>query len=99
MTPSPSAAPNNLAKTPLMGWASREKLGTEIEDDVIRQAAEGLDETGLRTLGYVTVEIDDGWQVTRDAAGAIRGNEKFPDMKALGEYIHSRGLKFGLQTS
>jgi len=97
--PSPSASPNNLAKTPLMGWASREKLGTDIEDDVIRQAAEGLDETGLRTLGYVTVEIDDGWQGTRDATGALRGNEKFPDMKALGDYIHSKGLKFGLQTS
>lgn len=91
--------PNNLAKTPPMGWASREKLGTDIEDDVIRQAAEGLDEAGLRAAGYVTVEIDDGWQGTRDAPGALRGNEKFPDMKALGDYIHSKGLKFGLQTS
>ena len=91
--------PNNLAKTPPMGWASREKLGTDIEDDVIRQAAEGLDETGLRAVGYVTVEIDDGWQGMRDAGGALRGNEKFPDMKALGDYIHSKGLKFGLQTS
>ncbi len=90
---------NNLAKTPLMGWASREKLGTDIEDDVIRQAAEGLDETGLRAAGYVTVEIDDGWQGTRDANGALRGNEKFPDMKALGDYIHSKRLKFGLQAS
>jgi alpha-galactosidase len=91
--------PNNLAKTPPMGWASREKLGTGIEDDAIRQAAEGLDETGLRAAGYVTVEIDDGWQGTRDANGALRGNEKFPDMKALGDYIHSKRLKFGLQTS
>jgi len=91
--------PNNLAKTPLMGWASRGKLGTDIEDDVIRQAAEGLDETGLRTLGYIYVEIDDGWQGMRDAGGALRGNDKFPDMKALGDYIHSKGLKFGLRTS
>ncbi|MEA2825215.1 MAG: alpha-galactosidase [Alphaproteobacteria bacterium] len=105
MVPTPSAsssrevAPNNLAQTPPMGWASREKLGTDIDDDVIRQAAEGLDEAGLRTAGYVTVEIDDGWQGMRDAKGALRGNEKFPDMKALGDYIHSKGLKFGLQTS
>jgi len=99
MIPSPSASPNNLAKTPLMGWASREKLGTDIEDDVIRQAAEGLDEAGLRAAGYVMVEIDDGWQGMRDANGALRGNEKFPDMKTLGDYIHSKGLKFGLQTS
>jgi alpha-galactosidase len=45
------------------------------------------------------VEIDDGWQGTRDANGALRGNEKFPDMKALGDYIHSKRLKFALQTS
>jgi alpha-galactosidase len=91
--------PNNLAKTPLMGWASREKLGAMIEDDVIRQAAEGLDETNLRGAGFVYVEIDDGWQGGRDANGVLRGNEKFPDMKALGDYIHSKRLKFGLQTS
>ena len=96
--PTPSA-PGNLAKTPPMGWASREKLGTDIEDDVIRQAAEGLDEAGLRVAGYVTVEIDEGWQGTRDPSGALHGNDKFPDMKALGDYIHSKGLKFGLQTS
>ena len=50
-----------------MGWASRGKLGTDIEDDVIRQAAEGLDETSLRVLGYIYVQIDDGWQGMRDA--------------------------------
>ena len=99
MPPLRELPPNNLAKTPPMGWASREKLGTDIEDDVIRQAAEGLDETGLRALGFVYVEIDDGWQGTRDAGGALHGNEKFPDMKALGDYIHSKGLKFVIQAS
>jgi len=91
--------PNNLAKTPPMGWASREKLGAMIDDDTIRQAAEGLDETKLRDAGFVYVEIDEGWQGGRDASGALRGNEKFPDMKALGDYIHSKGLKFGLESS
>ena len=99
MVPAPSMSSSNLAKTPLMGWASREKLGTDIEDDAIRQAAEGLDEAGLRAVGYVTVEIDEGWQGARDASGVLHANEKFPDMKALGDYIHSKGLKFGLQTS
>jgi alpha-galactosidase len=91
--------PNNLAKTPPMGWASRGKLGTDIDDDTIRQAAESLEETGLRTAGYTYVEIDEGWQGARDANGMLRGNAKFPDMKALGDYIHSKQLKFGLQIS
>ena len=89
-------APNNLAKTPPMGWASRQRLGTGIDDAAIRQAAEGLDQTGLRAAGYVHVEVGDGWQGPRDRNGALHGNEKFPDMKALGDTIHGKGLKFGL---
>ena len=92
-------APNNLARTPPMGWASRQKLGAMIDDEAIRQAADGLDETGLRARGYTYVEVDDGWQGTRDTNGTLRANPKFPDMKALGDYIHSKRLKFGLQTS
>jgi len=91
--------PNNLALAPPMGWASREKLGAMVDDEAIRQAAEGLDVTGLRALGYVTVEVDDGWQGARDGNGVLHGNQKFPDMKALGDAIHARGLKFGLQTA
>ena len=82
-----------------MGWASRGKLGTDIDDDAIRQAAESLDETGLRVAGYGYVEVDEGWQGVRDAGGVLHANGKFPNMKALVDYVHSKGLKFGLQIS
>ena len=86
-------------QTPPMGWASRQRLGTMIDDAAIRQAADGLEETGLKTFGYTYVEADDGWQGPRDENGALRGNENFPDMKVLGDYIHAKGLRFGLLTS
>ena len=91
--------PNNLVKTPPMGWASRQKLGPDIEDDDIRQAAESLEETDLRAAGYLYVEVDEGWQGARDANGVLHAGAKFPDMKALGDYIHSKQLKFGLAVS
>jgi len=90
---------NNLAKTPLMGWASRQKLGTRMTEKEIRGAADGLVESGLRAAGYIYVEVDEGWQGVRDADGVLHPNERFPDMKALADYIHSKGLKFGLSTS
>jgi len=105
-TPSKIALPalrdlpgNNLAKTPLMGWASRQKLGTRMTDQQIRDAADGLVASGLSAAGYVYVEIDDGWQGMRDTDGVLHPNERFPDMKALGDYLHAKGLKFGLATS
>jgi alpha-galactosidase len=100
--PLPSVSPvqaNMSLLTPPMGWATREKLGTTIDDVAIRQAADGLDETGLRAAGYTYLEIDDGWQGERGADGEMRSNPEFPNMKALGDYIHSKGLKFALMTS
>jgi alpha-galactosidase len=91
--------PNNLAKTPPMGWASRQKLGSDIEDDDIRQAAESLEETDLRSKGYIYVEVGDGWQGTRDANGVLHAGAKFPDMKALADYVHSKQVKLGLTVS
>jgi alpha-galactosidase len=92
-------SPNDLAPTPPMGWSSRQKLGSRTDDAAIRQAIEGLVESGLNLLGYVYVEIGDGWQGSRDAQGVLHPNERFPDMKALGDYIHSQGLKYGLTVS
>ena len=92
-------SPNDLAPTPLMGWSSRQKLGSRTDDATIRQAVEGLVESGLNLLGYVYVEIGDGWQGARDAQGVLHPNERFPDMKALGDFIHAQGLKFGLTAS
>ncbi len=53
----------------------------------------------MRDAGYVYVNVDDTWQGKRDAQGVIHANERFPDMKALGDYIHSKGLKFGIYSS
>jgi alpha-galactosidase len=91
--------PNGLAATPPMGWSSRQKLGSRTDDAAIRQAVEGLVESGLHLIGYVQIELGDGWQGARDGDGVLHPNERFPDMKALGDYIHSQGLKFGLTAS
>jgi len=91
--------PNNLALKPIMGWASRQKLGTDIDNNAIEDAADGLNETGLRAAGFVYVEVDHGWQGERDASGVLHANAKFPDMKALGDFIHGKRLKFGLEVS
>jgi len=53
----------------------------------------------MRDAGYSYVNVDDTWQGQRDAQGRIRSNDRFPDMKALGDYIHSKGLKFGIYSS
>jgi alpha-galactosidase len=61
--------------------------------------ADTLVSSGLRDAGYLYVNIDDGWQGQRDANGVLQPNEKFPDMKALADYVHSRGLKLGIYSS
>src|SRR3546814_14071740 len=61
--------------------------------------ADALVATGLRDAGYLYVNIDDGWQGERDANGVLQPNAKFPDMTALTDYVHSKGLKIGIYTS
>jgi alpha-galactosidase len=98
--PAVKALPDNgLARTPPMGFSTWNHFATEIDDRTIREIADALVSTGLRDAGYVQVNIDDGWQGTRDASGELRPNEKFPDMKALAAYLHERGLKLGIYTS
>jgi alpha-galactosidase len=53
----------------------------------------------MRDAGYVYVNIDDTWEGKRDAQGNIQANEKFPDMKGLADYVHSKGLKLGIYSS
>lgn len=91
--------PNGLAPTPIMGWNSWNHYSASVDDKAIRAAADALVSTGLRDAGYVYVDIDDGWQGTRDVNGVLHPNEKFPDMKELADYVHSRGLKFGIYSS
>lgn len=90
---------NGLARTPPLGWNSWNKFATRIDDRTVREIADALVSTGLRDAGFVYVNIDDGWEGNRDTQGVLHPNQKFPDMKALAEYIHSRGLKFGIYTS
>jgi alpha-galactosidase len=88
-----------LAATPPMGWNSWNWYGDKVSDKDIRQAADLLVSSGMRDAGYTYVNIDDGWQGTRDSAGVLHPNEKFPDMKALADYVHSKGLKIGIYSS
>ena len=95
----PITAQTTLAATPPMGWNSWNHFAGHVTDADVRSAADMLVSTGMRDAGYVYVNVDDTWQGKRDAQGNIQGNERFPDMKALGDYIHSKGLKFGIYSS
>jgi alpha-galactosidase len=92
-------SPDGLAVKPPMGWSSWNKFAENIDDKTIRAMADALVSTGLRDAGYIYVNIDDGWQGTRGPDGAIRPNAKFPDMKGLADYVHSKGLKLGIYSS
>lgn len=96
---SASATQNNLALTPPMGWNSWNHFGDRIDDKTVRSTADALVTTGLKDAGYVYLNIDDTWEGKRDANGFIQPNEKFPDMKALADYVHSKGLKLGIYSS
>ena len=90
---------NGLARTPPMGWNSWNHFGDKVDDPVVREAADAMVSSGLAAAGYVYVNIDDCWAGGRDAAGNLVPNAKFPDMKALADYIHRRGLKLGIYSS
>jgi alpha-galactosidase len=88
--------PNGLAKTPPMGWNSWNLFAGRIDDKTVREMADAMVSSGLREAGYIYLNIDDTWEGDRDASGVIHSNNKFPDMKALADYVHSKGLKFGI---
>ncbi len=91
-----SKAQTTLAATPPMGWNSWNHFAGHVTDADVRSAADQLVSTGMRDAGYVYVNVDDTWQGKRDAQGVLHTNERFPDMKALADYVHSKGLKFGI---
>jgi alpha-galactosidase len=94
-----SAPRQAVAQTPPMGWNSWNYFGRRVTDQDIRDAADQLVATGMRDAGYVYVNIDDTWEGDRDANGVLHTNSKFPDMKALADYVHSKGLKLGIYSS
>lgn len=88
-----------LALTPQMGWNSWNKFGTDINEQMVKEMADALVSTGLRDAGYNHILLDDGWmEMERDAQGnLVPHREKFPNgIKVVADYVHSKGLKFGL---
>jgi len=98
--PALAAVPvNGLAQTPPMGWNSWNHFGDQVDDAVVRETADAMVKNGMAAAGYVFVNIDDTWESGRDEAGHLVPNAKFPDMKALADYVHARGLKLGIYSS
>jgi len=89
-------AQSPVAQTPPMGWNSWNYFAGKVDDKGIRAAADQIVATGMKDAGYIYVNIDDTWEGERDASGVIHSNAKFPDMKALADYVHSKGLKIGI---
>jgi alpha-galactosidase len=87
-----------IARTPPMGWNSWNKFGCNVSESLIREVADSMVSTGMKDAGYQYIVIDDCWQVARDKNGTIVPDpERFKGgMKALADYIHSKGLKFGV---
>lgn len=90
-----------LALTPPMGWNTWNTFKCEIDEKLIRESADAIVSSGMKDAGYEYINIDDCWQLGRNPDGTIQVDTKrFPSgMKALGDYIHSKGLKFGIYSS
>jgi alpha-galactosidase len=87
-----------LAKSPQLGWNSWNKFGCNVSEQMIRETADAMVESGMKAAGYQYVNIDDCWHGERDARGFITPDkERFPaGMKALADYVHAKGLKLGI---
>jgi len=88
-----------VAATPPMGWNSWNHFAGKIDDATVRAQADAMVSSGMRDAGYVYINIDDTWEGERDAQGVIHTNSKFPDMKALADYVHGKGLKIGIYST
>ena len=89
----------DLALTPPMGWNSWNKFAEKVDDQAVRGMTDAIVSSGMKDAGYIYVNIDDTWEGQRDAQGNIQSNSKFPDMKALADYVHGKGLKIGIYSS
>ena len=91
---------DTLAQTPPMGWNSWNKFACNVSEELIKSTADAMISSGLKEAGYEYVVIDDCWLIGRDEEGnMIPDPDRFPNgMKAVGDYIHSLGLKFGIYT-
>jgi alpha-galactosidase len=82
-----------------MGWNSWNHFGNQVDDASVRAQAEAMVASGMRDVGYTYINIDDTWEGERDTQGNIQANSKFPDMKALADFVHRKGLKLGIYSS
>ena len=89
-----------LALTPPMGWNSWNKFQTNINEQMVMQIADAMVSSGMKDAGYTYIVLDDGWMaMERDSitGDLIADPKKFPrGMKVVSDYVHSKGLKFGL---
>ncbi|MDP4241100.1 MAG: glycoside hydrolase family 27 protein, partial [Bacteroidota bacterium] len=91
---------DKLALTPPMGWNSWNVWGLAVDNDKVKASADMFIKSGLADQGYTYVNIDDGWEApSRDANGEMVTNEKFPDIRVTSDYVHSKGLRFGIYSS
>ena len=90
---------HTLALTPPLGWNSWNVWAGRVDAGKVKDAADEMIAAGLARHGFQYVNIDDTWEAGRDGAGAIQSNDKFPDMRALSAYVHSKGLKLGIYSS
>jgi alpha-galactosidase len=92
------ALTNGVALIPPMGWNSWNNFGCNINEGLIRAMADAMATNGMKAAGYQFINMDDCWQGTRDPTGVIVPDPaRFPSgIKALADYVHSKGLKLGL---
>ncbi len=90
---------DTIALTPPMGWNSWNCFGCDVSQEKVKAAVDAMVASGLINHGWTYINIDDCWEAGRDADGNVLSNEKFPDMKALTDYVHAKGLKIGLYSS
>ncbi len=93
------AHPDSLVLTPPLGWNSWNVFHENINEKQIQEIADAMVNSGLKDAGYIYLNLDDNWMDTkRDAQGNLQNNPKtFPSgMKAIADYVHKKGLKFGL---
>ena len=91
--------PHKLALTPPLGWNSWNCWAGAVSAQKVRAAADAMVASGLAAHGFQYINIDDCWEGQRSAQGEIQTNERFPDMRALADYVHSKGLKLGIYSS
>ena len=87
---------NGLGLTPQMGWNSWNHFHCSVNADLIKATATAIVQKGLDKHGYQYVNIDDCWAKSRSSDGIVQPDSTFPDMKGLADFVHSKGLKFGV---